>query len=82
MRCSCCRRAVRRAAWPRLFCAQARGAPFCCRASPAFGGLDEQPLAMDGALALPPAISAEWRLAVLTRLILDNGRKEWCASRG
>jgi ATP-dependent helicase/nuclease subunit B len=36
----------------------------------AFGGLDDAPLAMSGALDLPPAIEPHQRLAALSRLIL------------
>ncbi len=36
----------------------------------ALGGLDEAPLAMAGALDIPPAVSPARRLAVLTRLVL------------
>jgi len=37
----------------------------------AFGALDEVPLAMSGALDLPPAVEPHQRLAALTRLILS-----------
>jgi ATP-dependent helicase/nuclease subunit B len=36
----------------------------------AIGGMDEAPLALADALAIPPAVPAEQRLAVLTRFIL------------
>lgn len=36
----------------------------------ALGGLDEAPLALDGALAVPPAVEPMQRLAALTRLVL------------
>ena len=39
----------------------------------ALGGLDEAPLALAGALAIPPAVPAARRLAVLARLVLAMG---------
>ena len=50
-----------------------RAAPCCCRASPRSGALDEAPLALAGALDLPPAVEPAQRLAALARLILAMG---------
>jgi ATP-dependent helicase/nuclease subunit B len=52
------------------FLEQAGGQPLLAPRIVALGGLDETPLAMDGALALPPPVPAARRLAVLTRMVL------------
>ncbi len=46
------------------------GAPRLLPRIAALGALDEAPLALAGALALPPAVEAAERLAVLARLVL------------
>jgi len=59
------------------FLRQTDGKPLLLPRIAAFGSLDEAPLAMDGALSIPPAIAPQDRLAILTRMILamngDNG---------
>jgi len=47
------------------------GAPLLLPRIAALGALDEAPLALAGALSVPPAVAAPRRLAVLTRLILS-----------
>ena len=51
------------------------GAPMLLPRITAIGALDEAPLAMSGALDLPPAVASEVRLAELTRLILPLPRE-------
>jgi ATP-dependent helicase/nuclease subunit B len=52
------------------FLRQSDGRPLLLPRITAFGALDEAPLALSGALDLPPAIEPMQRLAALTRLIL------------
>ncbi|HTU52678.1 MAG TPA: double-strand break repair protein AddB, partial [Acetobacteraceae bacterium] len=62
------RRAAR--ALAEAFLRRAGGRPLLLPRIAAFGALDETPLALAGALDLPPAVGEAERLAVLTRLIL------------
>ena len=62
------RRAARGLA--QAFLEQAGGRPLLPPRILALGGLDEAPLAMEGALDLPPAVAPARRLAVLSRLVL------------
>jgi ATP-dependent helicase/nuclease subunit B len=62
------RRAARGLA--QAFLTASAGAPLLLPRIIALGGLDEAPLALAGALALPPAIGEPHRRAVLARLIL------------
>jgi ATP-dependent helicase/nuclease subunit B len=55
------------------FLRQAAGAPLLLPRIAALGGLDEAPLALSGALDLPPAVDGPRRLAVLSRMILAMG---------
>jgi ATP-dependent helicase/nuclease subunit B len=55
------------------FLRQSAGAPMMLPRIAALGGLDEAPLALTGALDLPPAVPAPQRQAVLTRMILAMG---------
>ncbi len=55
------------------FLRQAAGAPLLLPRIAALGGLDEAPLALAGALDLPPAVDGSRRLAVLSRMILAMG---------
>jgi ATP-dependent helicase/nuclease subunit B len=52
------------------FLRQSDGRPMLPPRIAAFGSLDETPLAMAGALTVPPAVSPARRLAVLSRMIL------------
>ena len=49
------------------------GAPLLLPRIAALGALDETPLALTGALDLPPAVAPAQRLAALTRLVLAMG---------
>jgi ATP-dependent helicase/nuclease subunit B len=51
------------------------GRPLLLPRITALGALDEAPLALAGALDLPPAVEPAQRLAALTRLILAMGRR-------
>ncbi|MBV9734502.1 MAG: double-strand break repair protein AddB [Acidisphaera sp.] len=62
------RRAAR--ALAEAFLRQAGGRPLLLPRITAFGALDEAPLALAGALTLPPAVEQAQRLAVLSRFIL------------
>ncbi len=62
------RRAARELA--NAFLDAADGAPMLLPRIVPLGGIDEAPLALAGALTLPPAIATPHRLAVLARLIL------------
>src|SRR5947209_17207815 len=62
------RRAAR--ALAEAFLRRSDGRPLLLPRITAFGALDEAPLALAGALDLPPAIDAVQRLAALSRLIL------------
>ena len=62
------RRAAR--ALAEAFLRRTDGRPLLLPRIGALGGLDEAPLALEGALDLPPAVEPMQRLAVLTRLIL------------
>ncbi len=55
------------------FLRQAAGAPLLLPRIAALGGLDEVPLALSGALDLPPSVDGPRRLAVLSRMILAMG---------
>ncbi len=63
------RRAAR--ALAEAFLRAGNGRPLLLPRITAFGALDEAPLAMSGALDLPPAVEPRQRLAALTRLILS-----------
>jgi ATP-dependent helicase/nuclease subunit B len=63
------RRAAR--ALAEAFLRASNGRPLLLPRITAFGGLDEAPLALSGALDLPPAVEPARRLAALTRLILE-----------
>jgi ATP-dependent helicase/nuclease subunit B len=63
------RRAAR--ALAEAFLRASDGRPLLLPRITAFGGLDEAPLALSGALDLPPAVEPARRLAALTRLILE-----------
>jgi ATP-dependent helicase/nuclease subunit B len=63
------RRAAR--ALAEAFLRVSNGRPLLLPRITAFGGLDEAPLALTGALDLPPAVEPARRLAALTRLILE-----------
>ncbi len=52
------------------FLRQSNGRPLLLPRIAALGGLDEAPLALAGALELPPAVDSARRLAVLTRLVM------------
>ena len=65
------RRATR--ALTEAFLARTEGRPTLLPRIAAFGALDEAPLALAGALDLPPAVSPPLRLAQLARLILAMG---------
>jgi ATP-dependent helicase/nuclease subunit B len=65
------RRAIR--GLTEAFLRQSAGAPLLLPRIMALGGLDEAPLALSGGLAVPPAVTAPQRLAVLSRLILAMG---------
>ncbi len=52
------------------FLRASNGRPLLAPRILALGGLDEQPLALDGALDIPPAVPPARRLAVLARFIL------------
>jgi ATP-dependent helicase/nuclease subunit B len=65
------RRAAR--ALTEAFLRQSAGAPLLLPRIAALGGIDEAPLALAGALDIPPAVPAAQRLAVLTRMILAMG---------
>ncbi len=62
------RRAAR--ALAEAFLAQTAGRPLLLPRIAAIGALDEAPLALAGALSLPPAVSAPLRLAHLSRLVM------------
>jgi ATP-dependent helicase/nuclease subunit B len=62
------RRAARSLA--EAFLAQTDGRPLLLPRITAFGALDETPLALAGALDLPPAVPAALRLAQLARLVM------------
>ncbi len=62
------RRAAR--ALNEAFLRQSDGRPLLLPRIAALGALDEAPLALAGALDLPPAVDAARRLAVLTRLVM------------
>ena len=62
------RRAAR--ALAEAFLRAADGRPLLLPRITAFGGIDETPLALAGALDLPPAVDPQLRLAVLSRMIL------------
>ncbi len=55
------------------FLRQSGGRPLLLPRIAALGALDEAPLALAGALALPPAVDSLRRLAVLTRLVMAMG---------
>jgi len=55
------------------FLRQSGGRPMLLPRIAALGALDEAPLALAGALALPPAVDSARRLAVLTRLVMALG---------
>jgi len=55
------------------FLRQSGGRPMLLPRIAALGALDEVPLALAGALALPPAVDSARRLAVLTRLVMALG---------
>ena len=55
------------------FLRQAGGTPLLLPRIAALGALDEAPLALAGALDLPPAVDPARRLAVLTRLVMAAG---------
>ena len=55
------------------FLRQTNGAPLLLPRIAALGALDEAPLALAGALDLPPAVDPLRRLAVLTRLVMAAG---------
>jgi len=55
------------------FLRQSGGRPLLLPRIAALGALDEAPLALAGALALPPAVETARRLAVLTRLVMALG---------
>ncbi len=55
------------------FLRQSGGRPLLLPRIAALGALDEAPLALAGALALPPAVDSARRLAVLTRLVMAMG---------
>jgi ATP-dependent helicase/nuclease subunit B len=55
------------------FLRQTNGAPLLLPRIAALGALDEAPLALAGALTVPPAVPAPRRLAVLSRMILALG---------
>ncbi len=63
------RRAAR--ALAEAFLRASHGRPLLLPRITAFGALDEAPLALAGALDLPPAVEPARRLAALTRLILE-----------
>jgi ATP-dependent helicase/nuclease subunit B len=63
------RRAAR--ALAEAFLRVSNGRPLLLPRITAFGALDEAPLALAGALDLPPAVESARRLAALTRLILE-----------
>ena len=65
------RRAARSLSDAFLRCADGR--PLLLPRIGALGGLDEAPLALAGALDLPPAVPDALRLAVLTRLVMAGG---------
>ncbi|HWA79514.1 MAG TPA: double-strand break repair protein AddB [Acetobacteraceae bacterium] len=65
------RRAAR--ALAEAFLRRTDGRPLLLPRIAAFGALDEAPLALAGALDLPPAVGEAERLAVLARLILAAG---------
>ncbi len=62
------RRAAR--ALAEAFLRAAGGRPLLLPRITALGGIDETPLALAGALLLPPAVDPQLRLAVLSRMIL------------
>jgi ATP-dependent helicase/nuclease subunit B len=62
------RRAAR--ALTEVFLGVAEGRPLLLPRIAAVGGLDEAPLALAGALELPPAVPEQERLAALTRLVM------------
>ncbi len=62
------RRAAR--ALAEAFLRTAGGRPLLLPRITALGGIDETPLALAGALFLPPAIDPQLRLAMLSRMIL------------
>ncbi len=53
------------------FLAASQGRPLLLPRIAALGALDEAPLALSGALDLPPAVPEATRLAVLTRLVMQ-----------
>ena len=53
------------------FLGVAQGRPLLLPRIAALGALDEAPLALSGALTLPPAVPEATRLAVLTRLVMQ-----------
>ena len=55
------------------FLRQSGGRPLLLPRIAALGALDEAPLALAGALDLPPAVDSARRLAVLTRLVMALG---------
>lgn len=55
------------------FLARSGGKPLLLPRITAFGALDEAPLALAGALDLPPAVEPARRLAVLARLVMAAG---------
>ncbi len=55
------------------FLRQSGGRPLLLPRIAALGALDEAPLTLAGALALPPAVDSARRLAVLTRLVMALG---------
>ncbi len=57
------------------FLRQTNGTPLLLPRIGALGALDEAPLALAGALDLPPAVDSVRRLAVLTRLVMAAGDK-------
>ena len=57
------------------FLRQTNGAPLLLPRIGALGALDEAPLALTGALDLPPSVDPVRRLAVLTRLVMAAGDK-------
>lgn len=55
------------------FLRASNGRPMLLPRIGALGALDEAPLALAGALDLPPAVPEQMRLAVLTRLVMAGG---------
>jgi ATP-dependent helicase/nuclease subunit B len=73
---------TRRAArgFSEAFLRQANGRPLLLPRILPLGGLDETPLSLTGALDLPPAVPAQLRLGVLSKLILAMGGRNGAPS--